>query len=235
MKIRTLILGLAMLLSTVNGFAQIGGIEGGITWRIENDTLFLSGERKIPGTDQFYQPPWWWYNEIITAIMMENGITGIGDRAFMHFSYVTSLSIPNSVRSIGEHAFYNCESLTLITNLNPVPVDISHDVFTVDISKCTLEVPIKSVSAYQKAEVWKEFNIVGIEVGIKEFEDSAIEIYPNPTNGKVFIETESDIKVYTLQGELLQETFGNQVDLSTYPQGVYLLQVNGKWRKVVKR
>jgi hypothetical protein len=66
-------------------------------------------------------------------------------------------------------------------------------------------------------------------------EDDAIKIYPNPTNGKVYIETERDIKVYNQQGELLLETFGNQVDLSTYPQGMYLLQINGRWSKVVKQ
>ena len=60
-------------------------------------------------------------------------------------------------------------------------------------------------------------------------------IYPNPTTGIVYIETESDIKVYNQQGTLLLETFGNQIDLSAYPQGLYFLQINGAWAKVVKK
>jgi hypothetical protein len=72
-------------------------------------------------------------------------------------------------------------------------------------------------------------------VGIASIETSNIKIYPNPTTGKVYTETESDIKVYNLQGKLLQEAFGNQIDLSNYSQGVYLLQVNGSWRKVIKQ
>ena len=93
-----------------------------------------------------------------------------------------------------------------------------------------------SVSAYKNADVWKEFNIEGIEVGIEEPDNyPALLIYPNPTTGKVYTETESNIKVYNLRGMLLQDIFSNQMDLSYYPQGVYLLQVNGSWSKVMKQ
>jgi len=58
----------------------------------------------------------------------------------------------------------------------------------------------------------------------------------NTETGKVYIEIEGEIKVYDAQGVLLLETFGNQVDLSAYPQGVYFLQVNGgRWSRVVRR
>lgn len=59
--------------------------------------------------------------------------------------------------------------------------------------------------------------------------------YPNPTTGKVFFNTESNIRFCDTRGLLLQEAFGNQVDLSAYPQGIYFLQVNGVWNKVVKK
>ena len=71
-------------------------------------------------------------------------------------------------------------------------------------------------------------------VGIAETAVSNLNIYPNPTNGKVYINIESEIKVYNQQGNLLLETFGKQVDLSGYPQGVYLLQVEDTWAKIIK-
>jgi hypothetical protein len=48
--------------------------------------------------------------------------------------------------------------------LSPVPIAIHPNVFEeFNKNACTLFVPKNSVSAYQKAEVWKDFNIVGIE------------------------------------------------------------------------
>jgi len=44
-----------------------------------------------------------------------------------------------------------------------------------------------------------------------------------------------EIKLYSLQGMLLKEIVGVQIDLSAYPQGMYLLQVNGEMVKVMKK
>ncbi|MCL2329462.1 MAG: T9SS type A sorting domain-containing protein, partial [Bacteroidetes bacterium] len=62
-----------------------------------------------------------------------------------------------------------------------------------------------------------------------------IQIFPNPTSGIVYSSTAGTIKLYNLQGVLLQETFGSHIDLSAYTQGLYLLQVNDTWTKVLKK
>lgn len=54
---------------------------------------------------------------------------------------------------------------------------------------------------------------------VRSLEVANVQIYPNPTTGIVNISTASEIKVYSLQGALVYETFGTQVDLSAYPQG----------------
>jgi len=64
---------------------------------------------------------------------------------------------------------------------------------------------------------------------------NTIKIHPNPTTGKVFWETDANIKLYNTQGIVLQKLFGRQVDLSDYPQGIYLLQINDTWIKVRKK
>ncbi len=76
-----------------------------------------------------------------------------------------------------------------------------------------------------------DLNITGID----EQQTNILSIYPNPTSGVVNISQEAEIKVYSLQGALLQETFGNQIDLSVYPKGVYILQLNGEIVKVIKK
>jgi hypothetical protein len=292
MKKNILILGIALLLITASGFAQ-GGTDGTIMWRIENDTLFFSGEGTIYGLDKWYWPPWICEDCFFTVIVIENDITRIGNNAFKSFFLITSVVISNSVRSIGVEAFLgcssltsiilpsgvtrieesafvacssltsvtipnsitsienwvfaNCENLTLITNFNPVPVVIDSDVFKgVNKSACTLEVPINSVSAYQNAAVWKEFNnIVGIDVDIDELQITNYElrVYPNPSTGACSItipdeflyESALTLSVYDTSGKLIQQIVLNndleipQLKLDHKAQGVYVMVLsNGR-------
>ncbi|MDR1678269.1 MAG: T9SS type A sorting domain-containing protein [Prevotellaceae bacterium] len=43
------------------------------------------------------------------------------------------------------------------------------------------------------------------------------------------------LKLYSLQGKLLLQTTANAIDLSVYPRGTYLLQVNNEAVKVMKK
>ncbi|HOF16929.1 MAG TPA: T9SS type A sorting domain-containing protein, partial [Bacteroidales bacterium] len=74
------------------------------------------------------------------------------------------------------------------------------------------------------------------DVGIADVDNTNTElvVYPNPTKGIVYISSECDIKLYDIQGKKLQEIRGNQIDISSYPQGMYFLKVEGKTLKIVK-
>ncbi len=85
-----------------------------------------------------------------------------------------------------------------------------------------------------RAEVIAELEVVE-STGLSNIKSTGFNIYPNPTTGLVYTETESAIKVYNLQGTLLYEIFDTQVDLSNHPNGIYLLQTDGKMAKIVKQ
>ena len=66
-------------------------------------------------------------------------------------------------------------------------------------------------------------------------------IYPNPTTGIVQIKNISNIfngmDIYNIQGKMLISTSDVEIDISTYPDGVYLFRSkdsNGKIYKVIK-
>ena len=55
----------------------------------------------------------------VTSVIIPNGVISIGNYAFLDCQYLKSVIIPNSVVSIGNSAFYNC-SLTSVTIPNSV-------------------------------------------------------------------------------------------------------------------
>ena len=53
--------------------------------------------------------------ELVTDIVIPNGVTSIGNYAFIGCVSLTSVTVPNSVTSIGNYAFIDCSSLTSVT------------------------------------------------------------------------------------------------------------------------
>lgn len=76
----------------------------------------LNGTLTISGTGAVYDylddtPPWYELSEGITEIIIEDGVTAIGDYAFYGCRNLTSITIPESVTSIGYRAFGYCDNL----------------------------------------------------------------------------------------------------------------------------
>ena len=59
-------------------------------------------------------------NELVTTLIIPNGVMSIFPYVFARCSGLTSVTIPNSVTTIGEYAFYKCSSLTSIVIPNSV-------------------------------------------------------------------------------------------------------------------
>ena len=66
--------------------------------------------------DEYSSYPGWYSNrEKVKKVIVNNGVTRIGDEAFRYCSSLTSIILPNGVTSIGWYSFYSCISLTSIT------------------------------------------------------------------------------------------------------------------------
>ena len=175
--------------------------------------------------------------------IIPGSVISIGDNAFYWCTGLTSITIPSSVKIIGNDVFEFCYDLTSITNLNPIPVEIYSSVFYgVNQSDCTLKVPISAVSAYENAEVWKEFNIVGIEVGVETVEPLVVKVYPNPTSGKLKIENGTseieDVAIYDIFGKIQKiENWKteNTIDISHLPAGVYFVKISTEVGEVTRK
>jgi len=73
---------------------------------------------------------------------------------------------------------------------------------------------------------------------IKETAIPGSNVYPNPSNGIVYIKQKNNeipfVKVYDANGNLLLEVQARQVDLSPFVSGMYLLQLDNEIIKIIK-
>ena len=103
---------------TVNVEASLGIIESGkcgdnLTWSLDEEgTLTVSGKGDMfdynLNTNEFKKLN-------IKEVIIEKGVTSIGQSAFSECTNITKASISSGVKSIGNDAFYHCDSLYSVT------------------------------------------------------------------------------------------------------------------------
>ena len=103
-KIISILLSFAMLISAAPIALAAADIASGtageeINWVIDGDgTLTISGEGEIE--INWYNPPWFGYNDSILKIVIEEGITFIPGTAFYEANNCTDVYVPESVEII---------------------------------------------------------------------------------------------------------------------------------------
>ena len=125
MKRKTLwsvVLALVLVLILLPGQAEASELASGtcgrkLTWTLTEDgTLTISGTGAME--DYFYwdtASPWSAWAEQIKTLVVESGVTGIGESAFEDCTSLTTVTLSDTVSSLAPRAFSNCISLTEIT------------------------------------------------------------------------------------------------------------------------
>ena len=84
-------------------------------------TLTISGEGVMwHWEEDFDFSPWCSFSNKIRSIVINSGVTSIGNWAFADFKSLTSVTIPSSVTTIRDCAFLGCSGLTSVTIPNGV-------------------------------------------------------------------------------------------------------------------
>ena len=101
-----------------------------VNWIMTLDgTLTISGKGCVSDYTAVYDKntsefvtdaPWQAAKWYIKAVVIENGVTGIGEHAFYACRVLERVTIPDTVTSIGDYAFCFCQELTGVTIPNSV-------------------------------------------------------------------------------------------------------------------
>ena len=85
-----------------------------LTWTFDPDTGLLTIKGNGAMADYDFNSPWYDFSQSIKAVLLENGVTHIGESAFFYCTALASVTIPGSVKSIGNDAFQQCTALPSI-------------------------------------------------------------------------------------------------------------------------
>ena len=122
-----------------------------LTWTANycDSVLTISGTGEIENYASQTSVPWYSFKSIFKSIVIEDGVTSIGDYAFIGCRNLASVEIPNSVTSIGEKAFDGCRSLTSVTIPNSV-TNIGYTAFASCSSLTSIEIPnsVTNIGSY---------------------------------------------------------------------------------------
>ncbi|KXN98287.1 hypothetical protein LS48_12035 [Aequorivita aquimaris] len=167
---------------------------------------------------------------VINASDIDNdGDLDLISSSFINSGATSEIFYLRNESGLGDFGFPN-----LITN----EIQYTTGVFTCDIN-LDGKLDLVSSSQIDSKIAWYNNNTLGIS----ENEIPNYRIYPNPTNGILYIESKesiSQISVYTILGQLIETNQNtNQIDLSKAESGVYLLKIedangNSQTHKIVK-
>ena len=128
----------------------------------------------IPNSVQTIGSNAFWLCLNLKNVVIPNSVQTIGSMAFRNCSELTSVEIGENVTSIGSTCFYYCNKITEVTchAVTPPTLNEPNDnntTFSPSVySSAVLNVPLKSMTAYQNALGWKRFTNFGALINLDD-------------------------------------------------------------------
>ena len=138
-----------------------------------------------------------WYNKRnIHTVIINDGVTSIGDYTFYGCSSLTSVTIPNSVTSIGKEAFGNCNNLYDVYCYATIPPTADQSSFA--NYNAFLHVLCNNQQMYLSDEVFGKFQSV-VCLGADDVMTNGVTVAPGKNDVVFTWPTEGSANSYTLE------------------------------------
>ena len=172
-KVISLFLSLMMLLSLTAGLdfsayatdlSSSGLCGNNVTYTFYSSTgiLTINGRGAMIDYTSSYDSPFYKQSSI-KEVVINSGVTSIGNRAFFGCTGLTSITIPDSVTSIGYSAFEGCTGLTSITIPNSV-TRIVYSAFQNCSSLTSITIP-DSVTSIGESAFYECTSLTSVTIG----------------------------------------------------------------------
>lgn len=153
---------------TVQAEATASGECGeNLTWTLEYGVLTIRGEGDMSNYNSYSDAPWYENKGNIAKVVLEEGVTSIGNFAFYDYSNLTSIEIPSSVKKIGNYTFKDCDNFQKVDIAeNSQLTDIGNGAFVWCDKLKEFQLPT-SVENIGESAFWSCIGLTTIEIGPK--------------------------------------------------------------------
>lgn len=171
-----------------------------LTWVLECDsTLRISGTGEM---SDYSTSPWINLSNVIKRVVIEEGVTSIGNYAFDRMENIVSVTTPSTLTTIGTFAFYNCfslESINLPDGLTSLGRNTTgHGPFYGCHSLRSIYIPA-SVTNISKDAFLRCYSLTSMVV------DPANTVYDSRDNCNAIIETATNKLLYGCQTTVIPD------------------------------
>ena len=148
------LLSLALMLSLIPGLsvpaqaADSGTCGDNLSWTLNGSTLTISGSGAMANYEEPSGEPWCNDRYGIYTVVIESGVTSIGNGAFDNCTNLASVTIPDSVTSIGEGAFSNCTNLATVNIPTGVTTINNYTFCGTKLTSVTIPSTVTSIGSY---------------------------------------------------------------------------------------
>ena len=192
-------------------------IEDNLTWKLyEDGTLNISGTGAMKDYNADDNPSPAYNNSKVKKIVIEKGVTSVGDYAFRSCNNLTSIMISNSVTSIGNSAFFYCTSLTSVTIPDNVTSIENYAFAYTGLKSITIPDSVTNIGNYAFAGC-KDLTSITIPDSVTSIGESTFKYCSN-------------LKTISLscKSSLKRNDFGEQADLVSYTNQHLLTKTEAK-------
>ncbi len=107
----------AIALTVVSVFSAVIAFADDVSWSYDSDTktLYITGSGNMDDYTSVASTPWSNVILDIENIVIEEGVTGIGNYAFSGAEALRNVTVADSLKTIGEYAFSSCPELMSLT------------------------------------------------------------------------------------------------------------------------
>ena len=111
---------LAALIATlfvpcVSAANQSGECGVGVKWSFEGNTLTVSGTGAMTNYTEQTPAPWHDFREDIRVLIVQDGVSSVGDLAFYDCKNLVSVMLADTVKTIGYYSFAECKRLKILS------------------------------------------------------------------------------------------------------------------------